>query len=132
MREFNIEVEDRIGVIRDVAKIIGESGANIKAISSEIHEGMGLLHIITESESVTRNALQRAGYKFQEDNIIKVSVPDQPGELAKCAGHLADAGVNVKAIYVLGRDGDNTEIAVTVDDVEKARQICYPGITHPF
>ena len=36
---------------------------------------------------------------------------------------LAEAGVNLEAVYVLGFEGDLIELAVAVDDIKKARKV---------
>jgi len=125
MMEFEVYVKDRIGAVRDVAKAIGEAGVNIKAISSEVRGDQGLLHVVSEDASATRDALKKGGYKFDEVDVVKVEMEDKPGELARFTGHLADAGVYVKAAYILGKVGEKTEVAFTVDNLEKAKQVNY-------
>lgn len=120
--EFTVNVEDRVGALRDVAKAVSGTGANITAISSEVFGGRGLLHVVTEDESTARDGLKAAGFKFDETDVLKVSMDNKPGELAKYATKFADAGVNVRAVYLLGTNGDTTHVAFTVDDLEKARQ----------
>jgi hypothetical protein len=45
---------------------------------------------------------------------------DRPGELGKIARKLAKAMVNVDSIYIIGKDGGTTDIAFTVDNIQKA------------
>ncbi len=39
------------------------------------------------------------------------------------AAKLAEAGVNLEAIYVIGLAGDLIELAIAVDDVKKAKKV---------
>ena len=48
---------------------------------------------------------------------------NKAGELTGVAAKLADAGVNLEALYVVGLAGDLIELAVAVDDVKKAKKV---------
>jgi len=66
-------------------------------------------------------ALSRTpGISFDLKDVIVVSLPDKPGELAKVTKRLAMAGINVDSIYILGRERGITELVLTVDDPKKA------------
>ena len=127
MREFNVSVPDKIGALRDAARALGDAGINIRAISSEIRDSGGVLHIITEKESAARKVLKAAGYEFNEMDIVSVRMNNEPGELAKYATRLAEKGVNVRAVYLLGDGGSTKEVAFSVDDFNTAMRVCYPG-----
>ena len=38
-------------------------------------------------------------------------------------GKLADAGLNLEAVYVIGLSDDLIELAIAVDDVKKAKKL---------
>ena len=48
---------------------------------------------------------------------------NRAGELTGVAAKLADAGLNLEAVYVVGLDGDLIELALAVDDAKKAKKI---------
>lgn len=60
---------------------------------------------------------------FDLRDVISVKIVDRPGELGKIARKLARAMVNVDSIYILGKDGSNTDIAFTVDNIQKAESV---------
>ena len=127
MKEFNVSIEDKVGSLRDVAKLLGDGGVNIRAISSELHDSKARLHIVVEKESIARQLLKDADYNFMEQDIVHMMLDDQPGELAKYADRLANAGVNVRAVYLLGKANNKTEMVLSIDDLETARRLCYVG-----
>src|SRR5262249_60396340 len=47
----------------------------------------------------------------------------QAGELEDVAAKLANGGVNLHAIYVIGLDGDLVELAIATDDPKKAKKL---------
>ena len=54
---------------------------------------------------------------------MTVLLENRAGELEGVAGKLADAHLNLHAIYVVGLDGDLVELALAVDDPKKAKKL---------
>ena len=46
----------------------------------------------------------------------------KPGGLARIARRLADAGVNIEALFPIGMEGDEVSVAIVADDPAKARE----------
>ncbi|MFZ0625110.1 MAG: ACT domain-containing protein, partial [Acidimicrobiia bacterium] len=55
-----------------------------------------------------------------EHQVLTARLPHRPGELARLTRALADAGVNIEALYVLGTSTDGIELAISVDEPEAA------------
>lgn len=123
MKEFDVYVQNKPGELAKVCELLGSNGVNIKAISSERTHAMPMIKIVTDDEVTTRNALARSGIQFELREVISVRMPDRPGELGKIARRLAKAMVNVESIYILGREGAMTDIALTVDNPKKALDV---------
>ena len=51
-----------------------------------------------------------------------MSVDDRPGELGRYARRLADAGINITALYMSGERAGDKELIVAVDDLAAARR----------
>jgi len=121
LKEFDVYIQDKPGELAKVAELLGRNGVNIKAISSERSRSEPMVRIVTDDESTTQNTLTRAAIRFDRRDVLTVKMLDRPGELGKVARRLARAMVNVNSIYILGKDAGMTEMAITVDDAEKAR-----------
>ncbi|MFH1786228.1 MAG: hypothetical protein ABH829_01045 [archaeon] len=132
MKQFNIIVKNKIGSLAEVTGCLAKSAVNIKAIATEAvcafelpAEGKpknGLIKVVTDDLSTTRNALQKNNINFTESDIMVLELIDRPGELAKVAGKLAEAGVNVESVYLLGKNKENNrgQIAFSVDNLKQA------------
>lgn len=120
LKQFDVFVEDRPGSLARVAEVLGANGVNIKAIASERAQSRPLIRIVTDDERTARSALDRAGISYAIRDLISLRLADRPGELGKVARRLARAMVNVDSIYILNKNGGFTELAITVDNPEKA------------
>jgi hypothetical protein len=52
-----------------------------------------------------------------------VLLKNRAGELAAVSMKLAEGGVNLRAIYLTGIEGDLVELAIVPDDVKKAKRL---------
>ncbi len=121
MKEFDVYVQNKPGELAKVCEMLGNNGVNIRAIASEGGSRGPMIRIVTDDETTTRSALARSGIGYDLKDVVAVKIQDRPGELGKIARKLARAMVNVDSIYILGKDGGATEIALTVDDIQKAQ-----------
>ncbi len=123
MKQFSIEIKNRVGELARVAEIMAESAINIVAIASESAGARPMIHIVTADHDSARKALAKSGRDFKEQDILVIRVLDRPGELAKVARRLAREAVNVESIYIFGKVRGHTEFALAVDDLAKAKKI---------
>lgn len=122
-KEFKVFVVDKPGELARVTEALTDAAVNIRAIASEAKHDTSFLRIVTSDVATTEKALKNAGLKYLLNDIFVVELIDRPGELAKVAKRLARAGINVHSIYILGSKNGKTEIALVVDDMERAKTV---------
>ena len=114
-------MQDKPGELARVCEALGNNGVNIKAIASERHHSGPRIRIVTDDETTTTSSLKRMGAPFELQEVLVVSLSDRPGELGKMARKLAKAMVNVNSIYIISKENGVTEMALTVDNMRKAK-----------
>lgn len=119
MKEFKVYSDNKRGELARIAEALAQSSVNIEAIASENSHPEAFLRIVTNDVNTTKRALSRAGYKYDEKNIVVLDLIDRPGELAKLAKRMTRAGVNIESIYLL----EKARVALAVDDLEKAMKV---------
>jgi hypothetical protein len=121
MNAFIIELDNRPGSLADVAAAIAEKGINITGVAGATGTSSGTVALVTNDEGATRSALEGAGARFREVALASAALEDKPGVLADAARRLADARVNIEAIFPTGMEGGKITVAFGVDNVEAAR-----------
>jgi hypothetical protein len=122
LKELRVTMEDRPGSLAKLAEALGKAGVNIEAISAETTGGGGDIRILVADTAAARKALDGVGVKVAgERDMTFVDLEDRPGSLATTARKLADQGVNVDAIYVVGAAGGKKQLAIGTNDTAKAR-----------
>ena len=123
MRDFVIHLSHKPGEIGRVASILGRAGINIKSLSAMSFGTQGVLRLIADNVEAARSALQEFNIHFEENELVTVLLENQAGEVAALADKLANANLNVHAIYVVGLEGDLVDLAIATDDVKKAKKV---------
>ncbi len=125
-KDLTVSLEDRPGTLADLGEALGKAGINIEGICGIGVEGRGIIHVLVEDAAKARQALEGAGIKVEgeADPMVaevagRADTPGElPGELGKMARAIANAGVNIQAMYMATHDRG---VIVTTDN-EKARK----------
>ena len=120
--EFDVVLPDRPGELGRLASTLAEKGVNIDAIAAHTAFGKGYVAVLPAEPGRARDALKGAGLTFTEKTVLTVQLEDRPGTLAELAKKLGAAGVNITSLVPIGARGGTVQLAIGVDDVEKARR----------
>jgi hypothetical protein len=122
-KQFTVRLKNEPGALARLAGRLGEHGVDIRTIGAGAVGSYGCVVLSTNNDTAAGDVLRSARYTFVEGEVLNIGVPDRPGALATLTGRLADAGVNILGLIVLGRHQGKAEVAFTVDQVDKARHI---------
>ncbi len=120
MTEFVVRMENQPGRLASLTEALAAFGVNIEALTAYGHDGEGTVRLIVDDAATTRRVLTEAALGHEEHTVLTAHLPHRPGELARLTRSIADAGVNIDAIYVLHSDVDGIEFAISVDQPEYA------------
>jgi hypothetical protein len=123
MKDFVIQLGHRPGELAGVTNALSLQGVNIRSLAAMSLGNQAVLRLIPDDIEAARNALRAGNYRFEEREVITVLLENRAGELTGVAGKLADAGLNLEAVYVVGLAGELIELAIAVDDVKKAKKV---------
>ncbi len=122
--QLSLALENKPGQVAKVAATLARAKVNIEAISVVDSAEVGVVRLITSSNAKARAALKKAGLNVVQTPVIITKLPNEPGALAKAAGKLAAAKVNVEYIYgSAARKGQPSTIVIGVSDIERAAKV---------
>lgn len=120
MTEFIVSMENEPGRLASLTEALAAFGVNIEALAAYGHDGDGTVRLITNDSVTTKRVLVEAGLRHIEHTVLTTTLPHRPGEMARLTRALADAGVNIEAVYVLRANSEGIELALAVDQPESA------------
>lgn len=116
MTEFTVHLPNRPGSLADLAERLAAVGINIEALAAIGIDASGTVKLIVDDEVQTRRLLEHNGLTFEERRVITTVLPNKPGSVAAMTRKLADAGMNIDAMYLLRSTPQGLEFAVAIDE----------------
>lgn len=121
-RQFNIYIEDKVGELARVTEVLAKSAVNIRGLATDKLGRGPSVKIITDDEASTRKALSRAGFDYEESEVLVVDLIDRPGEIAKIARQLARDGKNISSVFLIGKKDTPASLAVVTQDLKNVKK----------
>jgi hypothetical protein len=122
-KQFTIRLKNEPGALARLAAKLGEHGIDIRNIAVGAVGNFACAVLSTNNDSAAHDVLRQARYSFVEGDVLNIAVEDRPGALASFTGRLADAGINITGVVLLARHQGKAELAITVDDFDRARHV---------
>jgi hypothetical protein len=120
-KQISAWVEDRPGMLGQVADALGEKGIQIRAFMASVLDGRGFIRVVVDRPAVAKKVLAAHGWKTFEDDVVEVTMPDRPGALGAVADRLGAAGINIQYAYVgTAQAARKVNLYVSVPDVSAA------------
>jgi hypothetical protein len=120
-KQISAWVDDRPGMLGQVADALGEKGISIRAFMATVMDGKGFIRVVVDRPALARRVFAAHGWKTTEDEVIEVTVPDRPGALGRVADQLGEAGVNIQYAYVgTAKSASRVNLYLAVPDVKAA------------
>ena len=122
--QLTLSHQNRPGMLVDIARVLGDAQVNIHACLTTTSGSEGLTQLIVDNANEAKKAFASAGLGYTEAAVLHVELPNRPGALAKFAGKLAEANINITSGYATGSTGSRkTSMVLAVSDSEKAAGI---------
>ena len=121
VKQISAWVEDRPGVLGQVADALGAKGVSIRAFTATAIDGRGFIRLVVDQPGAAKRILKAQEWKVTDEDVIEVTLPDRPGALGQVADRLGAAGVNVSYAYVgTAKSASKVNLYLAVNDVKAA------------
>ena len=121
VKQISIFVENKIGNLAEVTKVLADAGVSLHAISLADTKDFGVLRVIVNDSYLAATTLKAQGYIFSITPVLAVAIPDEPGSLYRVLTLLEEAGINLEYLYDFNtRKSDYAYLILKVDEVERA------------
>lgn len=111
-----VMAQDEVGVIANISQALAAEGINLESINAQVVGEAAAIILTADRYDRALYVLNQAGFKAISDDALVLRLPDEPGALAKVAGDLKEAGVNIESMHILSRQGGYAMIALKTDN----------------
>jgi hypothetical protein len=119
-KELKIEVEDRPGMLGEIAAALGEKKVNLRAVNGWVEGGKGVVRLVVDEVGAAKKVLKARGWTAEEREVLEVELADKPGKLGEVAKQLGEAGVNITHVFVGTAGARKATVFFGVSDVKAA------------
>ena len=118
VQQISVFLESRPGHLRRVLDAFEEAHVSVRGYSASDTGDYGIVRFIVDAPDKALAVLRDMGAAATQSDVLCARLDDEPGELARVMGVMADCGINVTYSYSL----ISTFIALSVKDLESAQR----------
>lgn len=124
VKQLSIFVENKEGKLVTITDAISKANIDIRAMSVADTQDFGIFRLIVTDPEKAKDALESSGCFVSITKVVGVSIPDEPGALAKVINILARSNINIEYMYAfITISKQNASVVLRVADNEFAEKI---------
>lgn len=123
MKQITVLTSKDASELTRVASLLGDAGVNIEDISAENLPGTGIIVLTVDHYDRALQALRDAGLRAITQDALVIRIEDRPGALAGIAKRLRDAGIDMRSMHILRREGSNSLASLVATDNAMAARV---------
>jgi hypothetical protein len=119
-KALKVKVQDRPGLLGEIASALGAKGINLRAMHGYAESGQGVVCLVVDKLAAANKVLVARGLSPEEEEVLEVELAHRPGTLGDAAKLLGDAGVNIKYVFLGPASARKAAAFFAVSDMEAA------------
>lgn len=118
--QFCIAIMNKPGTLAKLCRTLARAKVNIGAICVCENNECSWVRLVASPAATARAALSKGRFTYTTLPVLRLGLVNRPGELARVAGRLAKAGVNINYVYGSNSDADRSTLVVGTADLSRA------------
>jgi|SRR5271157_2706275 len=120
-KQITAWVESKSGELGRIAEALGKAKLNITAFSAWSTVGESPVRLLVSSPAKAKKVLEGLGIRCTEEEVLRITLSDQPGKLAEAGVRLGAANINVDYGYASIAEGARkADVVLAVSDLAGA------------
>jgi hypothetical protein len=120
-KQLTVWVENRPGMLGEVGSALGAKKVNILAFMATVTDNRGTIRMVVDKPAAAKRVFAEHRWETTEEEVLKVTLPDEPGSLGRIAHRLREASVNIQYAYAgLGPSARRVNAYLSVSDLKVA------------
>lgn len=118
-RELRVHIADKPGVLGQVSEVLSEAGINIGGFAV----WGGVARLFVSDTDRAQELLDDEGFPCAVADVLRLHLPDEPGNLAEVAEVLGSAGINIDYAYTVTPEQPGEAAFVLAVDPKRAEGV---------
>jgi hypothetical protein len=123
-KELSIVLPNKPGKLAAITSTLSRAKVNLLAVDVSGGFEYSTVRLLPENVAHAKSILRKQKIEASESTVLCVNVKDEMGALARVAGVLGRAKINIDYIYVTtGRNGGEAMLVIHASDIKKAARL---------
>lgn len=123
-KELSVVLPNKPGKLASVTRALAKAKVNLLALDVAAGLEYSTVRLLPENPAQARAVLNKLNVPLGEASVLCVTVKDEMGALARVAGILGRAKINIDYIYVTsGKRGGEAMLVIHASDVKTAARL---------
>ncbi len=119
-KALKVKVQDRPGMLGEIASALGAKGINLRAVHGYAESGQGVVCLVVDKLAAASKVLAARGLSPEVEEVLEIELAHKPGALGDTAKLLGDAGINIKYVFVGPASARKATVFLAVSDMQAA------------
>jgi hypothetical protein len=120
-KQITVWVENRQGQLARIASALADAKVNITAFAAYGAGNESPIRLLVKNPVKARKALVALGARLTEEDVLRLTLPDKPGQLAVVSRRLAEQNINVEYAYeTVAAGARKADLVLSVSDLAGA------------
>jgi hypothetical protein len=119
-KALKVRVEDKPGLLGEMAAALGDKKVNILALNAWVEGAEGVVRMVVGNVGAAKRVLAAKGWKAEDCEVLEVEIADKPGTLGAVAKALGAAGVNIEYVFQGVAGARKATVFMGVSDLKTA------------
>ena len=121
VKQISVFVENKEGRIKKAIVTLAKANINIRALCIADTSKYGILRLIVSDNEKAIEALEKDGFIVKENEVLLLTVPDEPNGLNSTLAVFDEKGINLEYLYAfVSNKTDEALVVMRLEDMEKA------------
>ncbi|TAE33280.1 MAG: ACT domain-containing protein [Alphaproteobacteria bacterium] len=128
MKQIQIIVPNRTGVLDEVLEVLAHAHINVESVDVESMGSNGVIALMVDHYEDAFKLLSHAGYSAVSEDVLVLTVPDKPGALGKISHQLHEANIGIRSLRILSRSEGHTTVGLVCEDHDAASKLLHDAL----
>ena len=121
MKQFSVYLPNKPGELKRLLHKVKR--LDLTAAATFANKDGAIMRLVPEDKGSFERILKQEHVQYSKEDVVYLTVPDQPGGLLTILTKLQQVHVNIEGVYILGgTNGEKARCILNVDDVTAAKQ----------
>ena len=117
VKQLTAWLDSKPGDLGRITEALAKAKVNISAVTCWSAGSESPVHLLVSSPAKAKKVLQELGVRVTEEEVLRVTLPDDPGTLGEVSARLGAENINIEYAYAsVPTGGKKADLILSVSD----------------